>query len=69
MQKAMRWPPACAHADAKDGIEAIYRRANTSKPAPRQKVYSYLLKSLPIVSPSQVWAMDIGLLISTENWL
>lgn len=41
------------------GIEAIYRRPNTSKPAPGHKIYPYLLRNLPITSPDQVWAMDI----------
>ncbi len=29
------------------GIEAIYRRPNTSKPAPGHKIYPYLLRKLP----------------------
>jgi putative transposase len=41
------------------GIAAIYRRPNTSKPAPGHKVYPYLLRNLPVVRPNQVWAMDI----------
>ena len=41
------------------GIEAIYRRPNTSKPAPGHKIYPYLLRNLPIIRPNQVWAMDI----------
>jgi putative transposase len=41
------------------GIEAIYRRPNTSKPAPGHKIYPYLLGKLPVTRPNQVWAMDI----------
>ena len=41
------------------GIEAIYRRPNTSKPAPGHKVYPYLLRKLKIDKPNHVWAMDI----------
>lgn len=41
------------------GIEALYRRPKTSKPAPGHKVYPYLLRKLPITRPNQVWAMDI----------
>ena len=41
------------------GLEALYRRPNTSKPAPGHKVYPYLLRNLPVVRPNQVWAMDI----------
>ena len=43
----------------KMGIEAIYRRPNTSKPAPGHKVYPYLLRKVPVTEPNQVWAMDI----------
>ena len=41
------------------GIEALYRKPNTSKPAPGHQVYPYLLRKLPITRPDQVWAMDI----------
>jgi putative transposase len=41
------------------GIEALYRRPNTSKPAPGHKIYPYLLRDLVINRPNQVWAMDI----------
>ena len=41
------------------GIEAIYRRPNTSKPAPGHKIYPYLLRGLTVDHPNQVWAMDI----------
>jgi len=41
------------------GIEAIYRRPNTSKPAPGHKIYPYLLRGLKVGRPNQVWAMDI----------
>jgi putative transposase len=41
-------------------IEAIYRRSNTSKPAPGHKIYPYLLRKLPITRPNQVWATDIS---------
>ena len=40
-------------------IEAIYRRPNTSKPAPGHKVYPYLLRKLAVTRPNQVWATDI----------
>ncbi|WP_217898769.1 IS3 family transposase [Puniceibacterium sediminis] len=41
------------------GIEALYRKPNTSQPAPGHKIYPYLLRKLPIIRPNQVWAMDI----------
>jgi putative transposase len=43
----------------KMGIEAIYRRPNTSKPAPGHRIYPYLLRNLVVDRPNQVWAMDI----------
>ena len=42
------------------GIEAIYRRRNTSKPAPGHKIYPYLLRGVKIERPNQVWATDIS---------
>ena len=43
----------------KMGIEAIYRRPNTSKPEPGHKIFPYLLRNVPVTQPNQVWAMDI----------
>ena len=43
----------------KMGIEAVYRRPNTSKPAPGHKSFPYLLRGLAIDRPNQVWATDI----------
>jgi putative transposase len=41
------------------GIEAIYRRKNTSRPHPEHQIYPYLLRRLQIDRPNQVWATDI----------
>ena len=41
------------------GVKALYRRPNTSKPAPGHKVSPYLLRNMEITQPKQVWAMDI----------
>src|SRR5215204_3893620 len=41
------------------GIEALYRKPNTSKPAPGHTIYPYLLRGMTIDRPNQVWAMDI----------
>jgi putative transposase len=41
------------------GIEALYRKANTSRRHPEHRIYPYLLWSLTIDRPNQVWAMDI----------
>jgi len=55
------------------GIEAIYRKPNTSKPAPGHKIYPYLLRNLPVIRPNQVWAMSrqckcIALTSPTSRW-
>src|SRR5664279_3751303 len=41
------------------GIEAIYRRPNTSKPASGHTIFPYLLRKLSVTRPNQVWGMDI----------
>jgi putative transposase len=41
------------------GIEALYRKPDTSKPAPGHKIYPYLLRGMTVDRPNQVWAMDL----------
>jgi putative transposase len=43
----------------KMGIEALYRRSNTSRRHPRHAIYPYLLRNLVIDRPNQVWATDV----------
>lgn len=43
----------------KMGIEALYRRPNTSRKHPENPVFPYLLRGLDITAANQVWAMDI----------
>ncbi len=40
------------------GIEALYRRPNTSRRHAAHRIYPYLLRGLRIEQPNQVWAMD-----------
>ena len=47
-------------------IEALYRRPNTSKPAPGHKIYPYLLRNLVVDRPNQVWAPGLG--ARSERW-
>jgi putative transposase len=47
------------HLMAKLGLEAIYPKPNTSKVAPHNETYPYLLKGLEITHANQVWGSDI----------
>jgi putative transposase len=42
------------------GIEAIYRKPNTSKPAQGHKIYPYLLRNVAVTRANQVWSTDIS---------
>ena len=44
---------------ARMGIEALYRKPNTSRRHPQHRIYPYLLRGLSVTTPNQVWAMDI----------
>jgi putative transposase len=51
------------------GLQAIYRRPNTSKPAPDHQVYPYLLKGLEINRVNQVWTADITYIPMARGFL
>ncbi len=51
------------------GYQAIYRRPRTSQPAPGHKIYPYLLGSMDITQPNQVWAADITYLPMARGFL
>jgi len=51
------------------GIEALYRKPNTSKKHPGHKVYPYLLRELKIERANQVWAMDITYIPMAKGWV
>jgi len=51
------------------GIKAIYRRPRTSKPAPGNKIYPYLLNGMKITRPNQVWAADITYIPMAKGFL
>ena len=51
------------------GIEALYRKPNTSKKHPTHKVYAYLLRGLKIDRANQVWATDITYIPMACGWV
>lgn len=51
------------------GLQAIYRRPNTSKPAAGHQVYPYLLKGLDINRVNQVWTADISYIPMARGFL
>lgn len=51
------------------GIEALYRKPNTSKKHPTHKVYPYLLRELKIDRPNQVWSTDITYIPMACGWV
>jgi putative transposase len=51
------------------GLRAIYRRPRTSKPAPGNKIYPYLLNRLKITRPNQVWCADVTYIPMAHGFL
>jgi putative transposase len=51
------------------GLVAIYQRPNTSKPAPANKLFPYLLGGLRIERANQVWCADITYIPMPKGFL
>ena len=51
------------------GIEALYPKKKTSNPGKGHKIYSYLLRGLPINRSNQVWAADITYIPMARGFL
>ena len=51
------------------GVEAIYQRPHTSRPAPQHRTYPYLLRGLVIEQVNQVWAADITYIPMARGFL
>ena len=51
------------------GLQAIYQRPNTSKPALEHQVYPYLLKGGEINRVNQVWTADITYIPMARGFL
>ena len=59
------------------GLEAIYPKPHTSRPASEHRIHPYLLRDLAIVRPDHVWCADItyirmhrgfGYLVAVMDW-
>ena len=51
------------------GLEALYRKPNTSKKHPGHTAYPYLLRGLLIERTNQVWATDITYIPMACGWV
>ena len=51
------------------GLEAVYRRPNTSRPTPSHRVYPYLLKGMKTDRVNQVWTADITYIPMARGFL
>jgi len=51
------------------GLEVIYQRPRTSRPAPGHRIYPYLLRGLAIERVHQVWAADITYIPMAQGFL
>ena len=51
------------------GLEALVPRPGTSKAAPGNKIYPYLLQGLTITEPNHVWASDITYIPMAHGFL
>ena len=51
------------------GLEAIYPKANLSRPGPGHRIYPYLLRDVPIERVHQVWSTDITYIRMARGYL
>lgn len=51
------------------GIQALYRKPNTSKRHPAHAVFPYLLRGLAIERANHVWALDITYIPMARGWV
>lgn len=57
------------HLMARLGLEAVYPKPNTSKPAPGHEVYPYLLRGVTAGYPNHIWGTDITYIRTAEGFV
>lgn len=57
------------HLMAQLGLQAIYPKPNTSKPAPGHEVYPYLLRGVTASNPNHIWGTDITYIRTAEGFV
>jgi len=51
------------------GIEALYRKPNTSRKHPAHAVFAYLLRETVVERSNQAWALDITYIPMAHGWV
>ena len=51
------------------GIQALYRKPDTSRKHPKHPVFAYALRGLAIERANQVWALDITYIPMARGWV
>jgi putative transposase len=51
------------------GIFAMVPGSNTSKPAPQNQIYPYLLRNVTAEHPNHIWGIDITYIRLQQGWL
>ena len=57
------------HLMAQLGLKAIYPKPNTSKPAPHNATYPYLLRGITASYPNHIWGTDITYIRTAEGFV
>jgi putative transposase len=57
------------HLMAKLGLEAVYPKPDTSKPAPGHQTYPYLLRGMTASYPNHIWGTDITYIRTSEGFV